>query len=127
MYNHKDTVARRQESSDSTIGVYRPPSAKSGWFEDMSSLISDILPLGLIIIMGDLNADLLRPKHIPGKSLKTLLSLANVTVHNVSPTRITSSTATCIDLIAIDKSIPCIEYDVGTLSISDHLPVIASI
>src|SRR3989442_8771730 len=70
---------------------------------------------------------ILRPREAPGKSLKTLLSLANVKVHKIEPTRITSSTATCLDIIAVDKSIPCLEYAVGNLSISDHLPVIASI
>ena len=109
------------------LGVYRPPNSKAKWFEDMSGLITDILPLGSIIIMGDLNADLLHPKIMPGKSLKTMLKLANATVHNVQPTRITLSTATCLDIIAIDKTIPCLDYVVGDLSLSDHLPVLASI
>src|SRR5437899_1563353 len=36
-------------------------------------------------------------------------------------------TATCLDIIAIDKAILCLHYEVGTLFISDHLPVRASI
>ena len=109
------------------MGAYRPPNAIQGWFDNMSSLVNEILPLGPIVIMGDLNADLLQPKLAPCKSLRALLALANVKVSMVSPTRITAETATCLDLIAIDKSILCIHYEVGTLSISGHLPVLASI
>jgi len=56
-----------------------------------------------------------------------LLALADVKVNTIAPTRITAETATCLDIIAIDKSIVCLQYDVGSLLISDHLPVIASI
>src|SRR3989442_15326464 len=31
------------------------------------------------------------------------------------------------DIIAIDKDILCLHYEVGTLFVSDHLPVLASI
>src|SRR6266516_5798572 len=93
----------------------------------MSVLVSDILPLGCMIMMGDFNADMLRPKLAPGKSLKALLSLANVKTGGTAPTRITSTSATCLDLIAIDKSILCIQYGVDTLSVSDHLPAVASV
>jgi len=109
------------------VGVYRPPNAPAKWFDNMSSLVNEILPLGSVIIMGDLNADLLRPKLAPCKSLKTLLALANVKVKRIFPTRITTETATCLDIIAVDKTILCLQYEVGTLLVSHHLPVIASI
>jgi len=125
------TISRIQAHGSKTavivVGAYRPPNAQAGWFDSMNALIIELLPLGSIIIMGDLNADLLRPKLNPGKSFKALLSLANVKVKSVAPTRITPTSATCLDLIAIDKSITCISYGVGSLAISDHLPVTASI
>ena len=46
-------------------------------------------------------------------------------VHNTEPTRITKTTATCLDLIGIDKTIKCLQYKVGNESVSDHLPVTA--
>jgi len=109
------------------LGVYRPPSAPANWFDNMNSLVSEVLPLGALIIMGDLNADLLRPRLTVGKALKALLTTACVKVNTIAPTRIMSSTASCLDIIAIDKSILYLHYEVGVLSVSDHLPVIASI
>ena len=59
--------------------------------------------------------------------IRALLALANVKVSKIAPTRITAETATCLDIIAVDKSIVCLQYDVGTLLVSDHLPIIALI
>ena len=109
------------------LGVYRPPNAYRGWFDDLSSLVIEVLPLGSLVIMGDLNADLLQPKLATSKSLKALLALANAKVTLLTPTRITAESATCLDIIAIDKAILCLHYEIGTLFISDHLPVLASI
>ena len=41
----------------------------------------------------------------------------------LAPTRVTSKTATCLDLFAIPEHISCISYKVGCISASDHLPV----
>ena len=140
LYEHQDiaslkglecTVTKISNGSEKKpiiiLGLYRPPNVLTKWFEDMSQLIAEILPLGSLIIMGDLNADLLRPRQATSKSLKTLMSLANVKVQKTAPTRITPLSSTCLDIIAIDKSISCLNYDVGNMLISDHLPVIASI
>jgi endonuclease/exonuclease/phosphatase family metal-dependent hydrolase len=109
------------------LGVYRPPNAQSDWFTRFNDIISDLTPLGSLIIMGDLNADLRCPGVNPTKALCTSLSLAGAKVKSKEPTRITPHSATCLDLIAVDKSINCLEYKVGSDLFSDHLPVIAKI
>jgi hypothetical protein len=109
------------------LGIYRPPNAPSGWFASFDNIITDLIPLGSLIIMGDLNADLLCPNVNPTKALRNSLSLAGTKIGKKDPTRITPHSATCLDLIAIDKSIDCLQYKVGNELFSDHLPVIAKI
>ena len=56
--------------------------------------------------------------------------MANLVVKNIEtlePTRVTADSSTCIDLIAVDKSLDVCHYDVSDFSISDHFPVIARI
>ena len=109
------------------VGVYRPPSARAEWFEDFSELLLQLLPLGQLCILGDINADLTKPRIQPGKSLREALSLAGTKVHSTVPTRVTAETATCIDIIALDKDLVCEEYRIDGLAASDHHPVIAAI
>lgn len=109
------------------LGVYRPPNELVKWFDDMNELVTNLMSLGSLIIMGDINADLIQRNKNPAKSLRNLLSLAGTKVNNIAPTRITPTSATCIDIIAIDKSLHCLEYKVGSLLVSDHLPVMAAI
>ena len=80
--------------------------------------------------MGDLNCDLLRPDLFTTKTLLSALDLGNLVVKcgsMLSPTRITASSSTCIDLIAVDKAIDLSRYAVVDFSVSDHLPVEADI
>ena len=49
------------------VGEYRPPNAKSDWFDLFNNTITNISSRGRLIIMGDLNSDLQRPKTYPGK------------------------------------------------------------
>jgi retron-type reverse transcriptase len=78
-------------------------------------------------VMGDLNSDLMKPNDNPGKALIRSLSLAGTRIISTEPTRITSTSATCLDIIAIDDSINCTEYIIGDILASDHLPVAARI
>ena len=63
----------------------------------------------------------------PGKALREALALAGTKVHSNAPTRVTAETATCIDIIALDKDLVCEDYSVVNLAASDHLPVSAVI
>jgi Reverse transcriptase (RNA-dependent DNA polymerase) len=109
------------------MGVYRPPSAKSAWFDEFNELILKLVCLGQLIIMGDINADLLKPKVYPGKALRNSLKLAGTSVESTLPTRIHSNSATCLDIIAVDKRLACSEYLVKDLAASDHYPVTVQI
>ena len=113
------------------MGVYRPPSSKAAWFtafNDLSLLLS-ISNIGHLVILGDLNCDLLKPDTYPGKDLLDSMALAGLQVYMVelAPTRITSTSATCLDLIMIDKNLECTKYLTLNNAASDHFPVSASI
>src|SRR5206468_861324 len=45
----------KNASTAIVVGLYRPPSARHEWFDTFGELISELLPLGSLIIMGDLN------------------------------------------------------------------------
>jgi len=79
--------------------------------------------------MGDLNCDLLRPELPCTASLIKIMDLANVRVQtqHIAPTRITASSASCLDFIAVDHSLIIKDYTLSNLLISDHFPVIATI
>ena len=118
------------QSRTVVIGVYRPPNSRHVWFDIFNELILDVLPHGKIILMGDLNCDLLRPNYCSTKSLLEALQLGNLQIKYDTtpiPTRITATSSTCIDFIAVDKSIEIDHYGVLDFSASDHLPVEASI
>ena len=84
------------------VGVYRPPNAKAAWFTEFNEMILQLLNLGLIIIMGDIKADLLKPQAQPGKTLRSSLKLANTRVASIAPTRIQGNSSSCLDIIAVD-------------------------
>jgi len=109
------------------LGIYRPPCSKVAWFSTFKDLILEVLLLGPVIIMGDLNSDLCRPKVYPGKLLLEALELAGTKVRDIFPTRITPTSQSCLDIIAVPSHICCSTYKAGSLAASDHLPVEASI
>lgn len=105
------------------VGIYRPPAARAEWFDKFEEFLLQVTPLGQLAILGDINADLLKPRVQPGKALREALALAGTKVHSTAPTRITTETSTCIDIIALDKDLVWEEYSVVDLAASDHLPV----
>ena len=109
------------------VGVYRPPSTRKEWFSTFNSLLQEISHWVPMIILGDLNADLMAPFCFPGNSLLESLALANASVFDVFPTRLTDQSASCLDIIAIDQSIDCLHYTSDDLAASDHFPVIAEV
>ena len=109
------------------IGAYRPPSARMNWFTDFDSILLKLLTLGQIVIMGDLNADLCKNSAPPTRALKSSLKLAGVRIENTLPTRIQGTSATCLDIIAVDNDLVCLDYVISDLSASDHFPVSATL
>jgi len=109
------------------MGIYRPPSAPAGWFVDFNSILIEALQIGPLFILGDLNANLLLPNDSPGKDLLLSIALANTRIHDIAPTRISKTSASCLDIIAIPDTFNCTRYIVGDLAASDHRPVEAMI
>ena len=111
------------------IGAYRPPSSRRVWFDTFQELIIELLPHGKLILMGDLNCDLLKPDSSLTKNLNAALELGNLTCpdNSHSPTRVTSNSATCIDIIAVDRDLMIGRYEVSDFLISDHMPVEADL
>jgi len=105
------------------LGVYRPPNSRNIWFDTFQELIIELSLLGNIILLGDLNCNLLNENSTITKNLHNILELGNLFIPSNLPSRITENTISALDIIAIPKSITCIEYKVGDITISDHLPV----
>ena len=77
--------------------------------------------------MGDINADILNPLAHPGKSLLNSLALAGTRPTTTSPTRVTQTSATCIDVIAVNEDIQLVKSEVNITAASDHYQVTAII
>ena len=108
------------------LGVYRPPNAIRQWFEEFRDLILEVTPYGKLILMGDLNCDLLKPDSPSTRLLLTILELGNIVLkaeNKLDPTRVTFSSASCLDFIAVDWSLDVSRYEVSDLLLSDHHPV----
>ena len=73
--------------------------------------------------MGDLNADLLKPKETLTAHLLKSLKLVGLKPHGTQPTRVSASTSTCLDLITVPAEIEIIKYSTIHLGASDHFPV----
>ena len=109
------------------IGIYRPPSSARSWFTTLNSLLVEVTKLGQVIMMGDINADMRQPTKYPGKALMQSIALINGRADSNEATRIGPKTATCLDVIIIDKEIECLDYKVEIKATSDHFPVSAVI
>jgi len=109
------------------LGVYRPPTSPLSWFDRFREIISDAMKLGSLVILGDLNCDLLQPALVTSRNMSNILAYAKTSVNQLLPTRITTHSATCLDIIAVDKNIEIIEYKTEDLAASDHYPVSAVI
>ena len=77
--------------------------------------------------MGDFNIDTLAPafSNQVNQFLDEIKSLHLMPLINI-PTRITESSATCIDHVYINQLTPC-KYGVLNMPIADHLPIFCSI
>ena len=78
--------------------AYRPPNVHHFWetFERNIELVKSREPLKYMLILGDLNADF---RDVNGNHLLNMCALQNLNCHITEPTRITSTTQTCLDQI----------------------------
>src|SRR2546425_6103433 len=90
-------------------------------------LVTELIPLGKLFILGDLNADLMKLKEHNTQRLIHILELAELSIDKIFPTRITISSQTCLDIIAIPDNVKCVEYEAIENSSSDHFPIVCRI
>lgn len=110
------------------IGTYRPPQSDARWFDEFSNLISETSTLGCPIVLGDVNANLLKPSEYPGKALIQCFDLLGIALpSSPTATRVSSGSSTLLDIIGVDSSLTVLSYHVGSQAASDHFPVLASI
>ncbi|KAK2558583.1 hypothetical protein P5673_018760 [Acropora cervicornis] len=114
------------------VGIYRPPTSikvpKTVWTYELGSLLEAITSLpGNYFLLGDYNADLIAPDKPPndGRSLLDLLDIYNL--HNLisSPTRITKTSITLLDLVITNNKIKVLTSGVVHVQLSDHSLVYA--
>jgi len=73
-----------------------------------------------VLLAGDFNIDMMGNQCTPLKNLLTRLNLTNVVGE---PTRITPSSATCIDLLVTNRPNLILNVAVSSNFCSDHCPV----
>lgn len=83
------------------IGVYRPPSAKTVFFDKLKAILQKYSSGKEIIIMGDFNVNW--EDKLSNKALKHILDQCDLTQLLKGPTRITSYSRTQIDLVFSNK------------------------
>src|SRR3989442_156698 len=78
--------------------------------------------------MGDFNCNLARPDLSITQNLLQLLQLANTGIQSqdLLPTRISLTSSSCLDFIAVDHSLLISDYSVSDFLVSDHHPITAS-
>ena len=109
------------------FGVYRPPLGSVFSFRSEFSEILSREEQGNCILTGDFNIDILKDHLTQDEDdfiddLKTKLFLPLISI----PTRVTNTTATCIDHIYFNSFVPC-KFGVVNVAITDHFPVFISV
>ena len=119
------TLQYKKSKSLLVCTSYRPPDCSTDCFENFfkPSYIQALILGKPIIILGDLNCNMLKTTSPEFKALTELTSELNLKQIILSPTRITDTSQSLIDLILVSS--PKLVRDSGVLntSISDHLPV----
>lgn len=108
--------------------VYRPNHISTQCLQDLDAMIRHV-QLNItndIVVLGDFNINILSES--PTRTLlNNLLNDLSLTQLINEPTRITENTATCIDLIIVNNSLPVHCSDTVECSLSDHWAVSCSI
>lgn len=106
------------------VVVYRPPLGKEvnflHFFETL--LCDNSFTLGSFVIMGDINIDL-KSSHTYSREFTTMLDTYACKNYVDIPTRITTHSATLLDVCITNLCTDYIKTGVFSSDISDHLPV----
>ncbi|CAB4034843.1 Hypothetical predicted protein, partial [Paramuricea clavata] len=107
---------------------YRPPDSPLDCFEKyFNPNYVHALTMGkLIILLGDLNCDMLKPTPGSASLIKTTKEL-NLNQLIKSPTKITESSQTLVDVIFVSSPRLVVNSGVIETCISDHFPVYVSL
>lgn len=108
--------------------TYRPPNCPLNCFEDFfkPNYVQALTMNKPIFVLGDLNCNMLKdgPDHRALADISTELNLTQVIK---TPTRITDTSQSLIDVILVSSTALVLESGVLNTSISDHLPVYVSL
>ena len=100
--------------------VYRPPNTPISFLETLSKSFMDSLLVGSeVIILGDLNCNVLDDCY-EARALTSFCSTFNLTQHVESPTRVTESSKSIIDIVLMTNKDFVKNCVVKSLSISNH-------
>ena len=100
--------------------AYRPPSSRD-FYQKLGLCLSKYSEQSEIIILGDLNADVQSVIPVPSrKDFDELCDDFNFTQLIEEPTRVTSTSSTCIDLILAKDPTRISRTEVIKIGISDH-------
>ena len=106
------------------IAVYRPPHIPADSFFTLQELLLEADQLGKIVLMGDLNADF---RSANANSVRTLISILNTCnlqlPNSCEATRLSTTTATCLDIICPSSLFRINSYQIISNAASDHMPV----
>ena len=103
---------------------YRPPDSPLPSFEDLlkPSYIQALTLCKPVVILGDLNCNVLS-ENSESKALASFMSDVNSSQVITTPTRITDTSSSLIDVILVSNPNIIGENGVLNTPISDHLPV----
>ena len=108
-------------------GIYKPPNIlKSQWKFELSSIFDAATTISNdVILLGDFNCDMIEPNKPPmdGRDLCDLLDIYNLENLIKSPTRITKTSKTLLDLILTNNKKRVLSSGVVDVQISDHFLV----
>ena len=105
-------------------GIYKPPNfPKSQWKFELSSIFDAATTISNdVIVLGDFNCDVMEPNKPPmdRRDLSDLLDIYNLENLITSPTRITKSNKTLLDLILTNNKKRILSSGIVDAQISDH-------
>ena len=105
--------------------TYRPDDCPLSSFDNVlkPSYIQALTLNKPIVILGDLNCDALKPNCPESKALMNFATEMNLSQLIKSPTRITNTTQSLLDVVLTSPNSPVRRSGVLNTTISDHLPV----
>ena len=122
-------ISIKQPRGDVAIALlYRPPSSPTSYFDNLSKVLEDIcIPMySMFLLVGDYNVDISTHNHL-SRNLLNLTSQHGLSAIQTDPTRVTSSSATTIDLVFTTSPSATKSCEtIPPIGSSDHLGILAT-